>query len=79
MYLHSSNILKKLNTKKLLKFLSLSLALISLLLPSASALKPIDESVLEEMIKDPTVINAYAEEVHREYKQCLSQRENLMN
>ena len=59
--------------KKLFKFLSLALASISLLLPSASALKPIDESVLEEMIKDPTVINAYAEEAHREYKQLKSE------
>ena len=65
--------------KKLFKFLSLALASVALLLPSASALKHIDESVLEEMIKDPTVISAYAEEAHREYKQCLSQRENLMN
>ena len=59
--------------KKLFKFLSLALASISLLLPSAYALKPIDESVLEEMIKDPTVINAYAEEAHREYKQLKSE------
>ena len=58
--------------KKLFKFLSLALASVSLLLPSASALKHIDESVLEEMIKDPTLINAYAEEAHREYKQLKS-------
>ena len=57
--------------KKLFKFLSLALVSISLLLPSASAIKPIDEYMADECKSGKTseqLIDDYAQEIHEEYK-----------
>lgn len=59
--------------KKLFKFLSLALASISLSLPSACALEPIDESVLESMSKDSEVIKSYAKKAYEEYGNLKSE------
>ena len=58
--------------KKLFQFLSLALTSVSLLLPSASALRPVSESDLERFM-DREFASSYAEEAYRDYERLQSE------
>ncbi len=66
--------------KKLLKFLSLTLASVSLLLPSASALRDVAVSDSEKF-RDCEFASSYAEEAYRDYEKLKSEKNlnELMN